>query len=766
MSTSASQHPPQHPYYIYAPAYRETSAGIVVLHTLCHELNSRGQEAYIVGTPVVNPALRTPVLTAEHANSHRQRGLVPIVVYPEIVSGNPLGAQVCVRYILNTIGRHTGQPLNEGKEDLIFYYSENFIGDKKKDEVDYLYLPVVDPNLFKPDPAKARDKAFVFQYRYPLEKIDFSRFPPGTELLSMAAPVSLPELAEKLQRGKVLYSYELSAVCVEAMMCGCPVIYMNEGGLQETPDRFMFGTNGSAMASERNGLLRAAATVDVIHPIVAGQMGVFAAHLPWFLESTQEASRKVQARNQAAVVSQVASQQAQRQPEKPKVRTALIVSSEDSQHPQAYVHLTRPFALLGAEWKLSWAKAGEPLDPAAMRSADLVFMHRMAPGKFTLDELAQILGFGIPVVYETDESLHDLPVSHPQYAEGARARANIEYVAKHARAIVVTAGHLAPAFRELNPNVHVLPGHVDFDLFYRPVSESREAVRIGLTAAAFRAPDFSAVMRALGEIQARHGERVQLYCLGALPHNGAALPNVTVVDAPQSYEGYAAALKAMRLDIALVPSSNDGFDADRTPMSWFEHSAAGAASICSDVAVYSGVVRDGETALSVPDTVEAWVDAIERLIDAPRTRTRIARTAQAEVRKRFSLQTNSGQYQRAFLSFVDSDRAANTRPLPEKASLTPGVLILDPAGDGEKIEQSLQSIDASRAKDLLVVVLTTLNADVPQWTPRLRYLKATAREYPAVVEAVSAHGEIHWLTIAEAGTSLTGLGASRNASVG
>ncbi|MCX5541452.1 hypothetical protein M3A49_18435 [Paraburkholderia sp. CNPSo 3076] len=413
MSTSASQHALQHPYYIHAPGYRETSSGIVVLHTLCHELNIRGHEAYIVGTPVVNPAFQTPVLTAEILNSHRQRGLVPVVVYPEIVSGNPLGAQVCVRYILNNIGRLTGKQLNEGKDDLIFYYSENFIGDKGKDEIDYLFLPVVDPNLFKPDPAKVRDKTFVFQYRYPLEKIDFSRFPAGTELLSMSTPVSLAELAAKLQTGKALYTYEPSAVCTEAMMCGCPVIYMSEGGLPETPDRFLFGTNGSAMASERNGLLRAEATVSLIHPIVAAQMEVFAAQLPYFVESTQAASRKVQASNQAADVAQANSQQA--------------------------------------------------------------------------------------------------------------------------------------------------------------------------------------------------------------------------------------------------------------------------------------------------------------------------------------------------------------APLPEKAPLTPGVLILDPAGDEQKIQQSLQSLDVACAKEHLVVVVTTLDAEVPQWTPRLRYLKATAREYAAVVKAVSAHAEINWLTTVEAGTSLAEFSASQEA---
>jgi len=38
---------PEHPYYVYAPDYRETSSGIVSLHYLCHLLNLNGREAYL-----------------------------------------------------------------------------------------------------------------------------------------------------------------------------------------------------------------------------------------------------------------------------------------------------------------------------------------------------------------------------------------------------------------------------------------------------------------------------------------------------------------------------------------------------------------------------------------------------------------------------------------------------------------------------------------------------------------------------------------------
>lgn len=52
---------PEHPYYLLAPAYRDTSSGIVSMHYLCHMLNLSGREAYICGTDVVSPDLKTPL---------------------------------------------------------------------------------------------------------------------------------------------------------------------------------------------------------------------------------------------------------------------------------------------------------------------------------------------------------------------------------------------------------------------------------------------------------------------------------------------------------------------------------------------------------------------------------------------------------------------------------------------------------------------------------------------------------------------------------
>lgn len=754
MPTSLSHQPSKHPYYIYAPAYRETSAGIVVLHELCHALNVHGYEAYITGTQAIGPGLHTPLLTREIMDNHLRSGLIPIAVYPEVVCGNPINTQVCVRYILNKIGFLTGRPMDEGKDDLFFYYSDNFLGDKKKEEADFLFLPVISPDIFKPDPSKERNKTFVFQYRFPLEKIDFSLFPPDAELISMANPVSLAELAAKLQTGKVLYSYEASGVCAEAMMCGCPVIYMLEGGLKEAPDKFMFGTNGSAMVSERNGLARATATVGVIHSIFVAQLAVFDAQLPYFIEQTQAASRRGQAGKQRLSFPGTFALQAPARPQDKNRHTVAVLSGEDPFHSRSYVRLTKPFVLLGKNWELGWGIVDNTVDMAAISKADLIVMHRLIPGQFTVDQLKQIFALGVPVIYETDELLHDLPDRHPMQAEGKRAKENIEYVIRRANSVVAPTEEIAQALRGLNPTVHVLPSFIDVDILRQPVRENPDKVNIGLSTAALQRYDFPVIERALNEVLARYSGKIQLFLFGAPPENWSHRSDVTVVDVPPLYQEYAAKLKEMQWDIALVPWRHGNLDVDHASLAWLEYSAAGAAAICSDVPAFRKVPTGADMSVRVSDSADAWVEAIARLIDNPQERRGVARTAQAEVLKRYSLQKNHGRYHETYLRCME-----NVRPLPagqvvDEGSVTPGVLILDAAGDIQKIQQTLASLDGENEDDGLIVVLTTLKDALPEWTDRLRYLQATADEYPAAAEQICALPDFHWKSITEAGTSL------------
>ena len=108
-------------YIVVTWPWSETNGGVIFMHNLVHELNRMGERAFLwrVG-PIVplgprgllrwwlrhermtsNPDLDTPIA--------RRRDLTPdsIVVYPELVPGNPLKARNVVRWLLYKPGlRH------------------------------------------------------------------------------------------------------------------------------------------------------------------------------------------------------------------------------------------------------------------------------------------------------------------------------------------------------------------------------------------------------------------------------------------------------------------------------------------------------------------------------------------------------------------------------------------------------------------------------------------------------------------------------------
>ena len=125
-------------YVIVAPSFVPNSGGIKVLHRLCHVLNEAGQEAYI--WPMLandrakfnlNPNYNTAIADTKILKTN------PIVVYPEIVIGNPLNARTVVRWLLNKPGAIGGDGIY-GDDDIIFYFTKYYAD--KEGPVDLLQI--------------------------------------------------------------------------------------------------------------------------------------------------------------------------------------------------------------------------------------------------------------------------------------------------------------------------------------------------------------------------------------------------------------------------------------------------------------------------------------------------------------------------------------------------------------------------------------------------------------------------------------------------
>ena len=141
-------------YLIWAPPYRRSSAGNVVLHKLCHLLNEKGLTAYITGRP-------NPEWKERYADEPKIKELVSedaIAVYPEVAIGNPFNAKYVVRYILQ---KHAF-PKRWSKHEILFCYNpflERYVDRPGR----ILEIPWIDePNLFNNDSNYARSGALFY----------------------------------------------------------------------------------------------------------------------------------------------------------------------------------------------------------------------------------------------------------------------------------------------------------------------------------------------------------------------------------------------------------------------------------------------------------------------------------------------------------------------------------------------------------------------------------------------------------------------------
>lgn len=217
------------PYFIIAPDYRESSAGVQVMHRLCHLLNESGRQAWMVNC-TVNPAWNTPAVTGKELREYRQRGGLFTVIYPEVMTGNVHQAPVVVRYMLNKEGVLNGNAIEAGPDDLFYWFRPEFADKYANPQL--LNIEFYDLDLFQDDqPDKTCD--ILYLNRIPTSAVDFSALPPGIEILSMKNPLTLADLAAKLKTARTFYTFESSGTALLAILCGSPVVALTAAGYEK-----------------------------------------------------------------------------------------------------------------------------------------------------------------------------------------------------------------------------------------------------------------------------------------------------------------------------------------------------------------------------------------------------------------------------------------------------------------------------------------------------------------------------------------------------
>jgi hypothetical protein len=286
------------PYYIFAPRHTRTSAGVRVLYKFADLLNKRGGSAFIYLRPDSgayeggSPSDIAPILTRKTADYHFRCGLTPIVIYPEVVNVDRFAPPVRVRYVLNYEG-HLNPGMEGENDDYVLAYSDRVLAEIQTNAPkSVLFIPVSDPYFFHPPSSGASRKGGVFyaaKYQYLFCGKTFPLTDGMVEITRDRPDSQTPEqIRDLFQSAECFYCYEDTALAIEAILCGCPAVFLPNDHFKGPLGAKDLGGLGFAVGTSPDQLAHAKATVAAARDHYLKVLDNLEPQVDAFIEATQK----------------------------------------------------------------------------------------------------------------------------------------------------------------------------------------------------------------------------------------------------------------------------------------------------------------------------------------------------------------------------------------------------------------------------------------------------------------------------------------------
>jgi glycosyltransferase involved in cell wall biosynthesis len=301
-----------------------------------------------------------------------------------------------------------------------------------------------------------------------------------------------------------------------------------------------------------------------------------------------------------------------------------------------------------------------------LSSADLVIVQRDYP-RYRQSFRAIVAAarqHGIPMVYESDDLLHELPEEHADHAYYQEAQFPIMQALVEADAVTTSTAPLADHYRVINPNVCVLPNYIDADLWpvHRlPPAGDKDCVVIGYMGTHTHMSDLLSITPALISVLNRNSGTVRLKVWG--PRPSPLLLNRTDVDwealAIVDYCQFAEFFARQSCDIFVAPLCDNDFNRCKSHLKFLEYSVLGVPGVYSRVVPYEDIIVHGHNGL-LASGLEEWQLHLNRLIDDPAVRLRMGINAQKTVRGHWLISQHAEQWRDFYYGL-----SSPTRPIKE-----------------------------------------------------------------------------------------------------
>jgi hypothetical protein len=181
-----------------------------MLHFLCSQLKALGHQATVF------------IYTSEQVtNFGNEIGHDPdaIVIYPEVITNNPLNAKKVVRYLLNKEAAIDGKLIDWGKNDFPMAFSKIY-----KDDCDVLFYPIVDLET-----TINRNETREYNSFYIGKGSKYANCPPLPGCKEITTNTPREEFINILNKSKILFTYDtLTGTNLDAALCGAMPYFLLE----------------------------------------------------------------------------------------------------------------------------------------------------------------------------------------------------------------------------------------------------------------------------------------------------------------------------------------------------------------------------------------------------------------------------------------------------------------------------------------------------------------------------------------------------------
>ncbi|CCV04116.1 hypothetical protein MESS2_120029 [Mesorhizobium metallidurans STM 2683] len=248
---------------------------------------------------------------------------------------------------------------------------------------------------------------------------------------------------------------------------------------------------------------------------------------------------------------------------------------------------------------------------------------------------------GTKVIFEIDDDLigmgdrRDLTVNYEAFKQSVKS------IAQTADVVIASTPILADRLRTINSSVAIAENALSERLWFGPIASgsddlgvpslqkrASQEIRIVYMGTKTHSADLALLEQPIRVLRSEF-PNLRFFTIGITDISENWFENVNIKDKYKAYSNFVPWFRnfAAEMDIAVAPLDDTSFNAAKSPLKFYEYSAAKLCGLYSAVEPYKSAVRSGVTGYLVDNNVEAWTDSLRHAIERPDEKRQIVARA-------------------------------------------------------------------------------------------------------------------------------------------